>query len=106
MINEIKQDAQERMKKSVEALEHAFAKIRTGRAHPALLDSTTTTGPVPCSHEHGQGNQRYHSTPLDRQAEQESDQSDCEQQETDAELYLVDLCWLAFFRLQMVTSEA
>ena len=30
MINEIKQDAQERMKKSVEALEHAFAKIRTG----------------------------------------------------------------------------
>ena len=39
MINEIKQDAQERMKKSVEALEHAFAKIRTGRAHPALLDS-------------------------------------------------------------------
>ena len=39
MINEIKQDAQERMKKSVEALEHAFAKIRPGRAHPALLDS-------------------------------------------------------------------
>ncbi|WP_321350999.1 ribosome recycling factor [Halopseudomonas oceani] len=39
MINEIKQDAQERMKKSVEALGHAFAKIRTGRAHPALLDS-------------------------------------------------------------------
>ena len=39
MINEIKQDAQERMKQSVEALEHAFAKIRTGRAHPALLDS-------------------------------------------------------------------
>ena len=39
MINEMKQDAQERMKKSVEALEHAFAKIRTGRAHPALLDS-------------------------------------------------------------------
>ena len=38
MINEIKQDAQERMKKSVEALEHAFAKIRTGRAHPSILD--------------------------------------------------------------------
>ncbi|WP_017938799.1 ribosome recycling factor [Zestomonas thermotolerans] len=38
MINEIKKDAQERMKKSVEALEHAFAKIRTGRAHPSILD--------------------------------------------------------------------
>lgn len=39
MINEIKKDAQERMKKSVESLEHAFAKIRTGRAHPSILDS-------------------------------------------------------------------
>ncbi len=39
MINEIKQDAQERMKKTVEALDHAFAKIRTGRAHPSILDS-------------------------------------------------------------------
>ncbi|AQZ93287.1 ribosome recycling factor [Halopseudomonas phragmitis] len=39
MINEIKQDAQERMKKSVESLGHAFAKIRTGRAHPSILDS-------------------------------------------------------------------
>lgn len=39
MINEIKKDAQERMKKSVESLEHAFAKIRTGRASPAILDS-------------------------------------------------------------------
>ncbi len=39
MINEIKKDAQERMKKSVEALDHAFAKIRTGRAHPSILDS-------------------------------------------------------------------
>ncbi|AJE15905.1 MULTISPECIES: ribosome recycling factor [Stutzerimonas] len=38
MINEIKQDAQERMKKSLESLEHAFAKIRTGRAHPSILD--------------------------------------------------------------------
>ncbi|MBL4793916.1 MAG: ribosome recycling factor, partial [Citromicrobium sp.] len=32
MINEIKKDAQERMKKSVESLGGAFAKIRTGRA--------------------------------------------------------------------------
>jgi len=39
MINEIKQDAQERMKKTLEALAHAFAKIRTGRAHPSILDS-------------------------------------------------------------------
>jgi ribosome recycling factor len=39
MINEIKQDAEERMTKSLEALSHAFAKIRTGRAHPSILDS-------------------------------------------------------------------
>ncbi len=38
MINEIKQDAQERMAKSVDSLAVAFAKIRTGRAHPSLLD--------------------------------------------------------------------
>lgn len=39
MINEIKQDAQERMQKSLDALTVAFAKIRTGRAHPSILDS-------------------------------------------------------------------
>ncbi|RMF16337.1 MAG: ribosome recycling factor [Gammaproteobacteria bacterium] len=39
MINEIKQDAEARMKKALEALGNAFAKIRTGRAHPNLLDS-------------------------------------------------------------------
>ncbi|MCQ4278950.1 ribosome recycling factor [Pseudomonas stutzeri] len=38
MINEIKQDAQERMKKTLESLGQAFAKIRTGRAHPSILD--------------------------------------------------------------------
>ena len=38
MINEIKQDAQERRKKTLESLGHAFAKIRTGRAHPSILD--------------------------------------------------------------------
>ncbi|WP_117233490.1 ribosome recycling factor [Vibrio maerlii] len=37
MINEIKQDAQERMDKSVEALKNSLLKIRTGRAHPSLL---------------------------------------------------------------------
>lgn len=38
MINEIKKDAQERMKKSLDSLDGAFAKIRTGRAHPSILD--------------------------------------------------------------------
>ncbi|SFC21127.1 ribosome recycling factor [Pseudoalteromonas denitrificans] len=39
MINEIKSDAKTRMKKSVDALANQLAKIRTGRAHPSLLDS-------------------------------------------------------------------
>ncbi|MGP4846082.1 ribosome recycling factor [Marinobacter sp. 1Y8] len=39
MINEIKSDAEQRMKKSLESLHSAFNKIRTGRAHPAILDS-------------------------------------------------------------------
>ena len=39
MINEVLKEAQTRMQKSVESLEHAFAKIRTGRAHPSILDS-------------------------------------------------------------------
>lgn len=39
MINKIKKDAQSRMQKSLEAMEHAFAKIRTGRAHPSILDA-------------------------------------------------------------------
>ncbi|MFI8479720.1 ribosome recycling factor [Pseudomonas sp. NPDC078700] len=39
MINEIKKDAQSRMSKSLESLNVAFAKIRTGRAHPSILDS-------------------------------------------------------------------
>ncbi|AMG30013.1 ribosome recycling factor [Grimontia hollisae] len=38
MINEINADAKERMQKSVEALKNTLSKIRTGRAHPALLD--------------------------------------------------------------------
>ncbi len=38
MIAEIMQDAEERMRKSVAALEKAFKRIRTGRAHPAILD--------------------------------------------------------------------
>ena len=38
MIDDIKKDAGERMGKSVESLSHELAKIRTGRAHPSLLD--------------------------------------------------------------------
>jgi ribosome recycling factor len=38
MIEDIKKDATQRMSKSVEALTLAMAKIRTGRAHPSLLD--------------------------------------------------------------------
>ncbi|MDJ0878152.1 MAG: ribosome recycling factor [Halieaceae bacterium] len=38
MIDDIKSDARERMTKSLEALGHNFNKIRTGRAHPSLLD--------------------------------------------------------------------
>ena len=37
-INDIQQDAATRMGKSIEALKHEFSKIRTGRAHPSLLD--------------------------------------------------------------------
>lgn len=39
MIVDIKGDAKERMEKSLDALGHAFAKIRTGRAHPSILDT-------------------------------------------------------------------
>ncbi|MFY0989374.1 ribosome recycling factor [Halomonas sp. C05BenzN] len=41
MINDIKQDAEARMKKSLEALHGNFNKIRTGRAHSSILDSVT-----------------------------------------------------------------
>ncbi|MGB5518249.1 MAG: ribosome recycling factor [Gammaproteobacteria bacterium] len=38
MIDEIIGDAEVRMSKSVDSLHTEFAKIRTGRAHPSLLD--------------------------------------------------------------------
>ncbi len=38
MIDDIKTEAQQRMEKSLEALGHNFNKIRTGRAHPSLLE--------------------------------------------------------------------
>lgn len=37
MINEIKTDGESRMQKSIESLEAAFSKLRTGRAHPGIL---------------------------------------------------------------------
>lgn len=39
MLAEIQSDAQARMQKSIENLEANFAKIRTGRAHPSILDA-------------------------------------------------------------------
>lgn len=38
MINEIKQDSEKRMKKTIEALHTDMSKIRTGRANASLLD--------------------------------------------------------------------
>ena len=41
MIEELLQDARERMSKSVESIRHEFGSVRTGRASPALLDRVT-----------------------------------------------------------------
>lgn len=38
MINDIKHSAEDKMKKSVEALRTEFSKVRTGRAHAGILD--------------------------------------------------------------------
>lgn len=38
MIDELLEDARERMAKSVESTKHEFGSVRTGRASPALLD--------------------------------------------------------------------
>ena len=43
MIDDIKKDAAARMAKSVEALSENLAKVRTGRAHPSLLDHLTVS---------------------------------------------------------------
>ncbi|THB65177.1 MAG: ribosome recycling factor [Gammaproteobacteria bacterium] len=43
MINEITKDAEERMKKSIDSLKGNMAKIRTGRAHPSLLEHLTVS---------------------------------------------------------------
>ncbi|MBF7687163.1 ribosome recycling factor [Acinetobacter rathckeae] len=38
MINDLKKDSEQRMQKSIESLEQGFAKVRTGRAHPSILN--------------------------------------------------------------------
>lgn len=52
MIDDVMADAEARMKKSIEALRANLSKIRTGRAHPSLLDHITVEyygGEVPLS---------------------------------------------------------
>ena len=41
MIDDIRKDAEARMKKSLAALDTALKRVRTGRAHPSLLDNIT-----------------------------------------------------------------
>lgn len=43
MIEDIIQGAEARMQKSVASLEDAFKRIRTGRAHPSILDAITVS---------------------------------------------------------------
>ncbi|RVU86015.1 ribosome recycling factor [Leucothrix sargassi] len=41
MLNEIQQDAESRMGKTIDSLKDELAKVRTGRAHPSILDHIT-----------------------------------------------------------------
>jgi len=41
MIDDVKDDALSRMNKSIESFKNDLVKIRTGRAHPSLLDQIT-----------------------------------------------------------------
>jgi len=43
VIEELKKDAAERMQKSVTALSQALIKVRTGRAHPSLLEQISVS---------------------------------------------------------------
>ena len=43
MLDDLKTDTEARMTKSIGALSNAFNKIRTGRAHPSLLDGLTVS---------------------------------------------------------------
>ncbi|MBR8556102.1 ribosome recycling factor [Acinetobacter baumannii] len=38
MINDLKKDSEQRMLKTLESLEQGFAKVRTSRAHPSILN--------------------------------------------------------------------
>ncbi len=38
MINDLKKDSEQRMMKTLESLEQGFNKVRTGRAHPSILN--------------------------------------------------------------------
>lgn len=38
MINQVKQEAEKKMQKSLESMQGELTKLRTGRAHPSLLD--------------------------------------------------------------------
>ena len=46
MIDELKEDAKVRMAKAIDALGGNFNKIRTGRAHPSLLDGSVIRIPM------------------------------------------------------------
>ena len=41
MLNEIKTDVEQRMEKCLVSLQADFTKLRTGRAHPSLLEHLT-----------------------------------------------------------------
>ena len=43
MLEDLKKEAAERMDKALDSLSHAFNKIRTGRAHPSLLNGITVS---------------------------------------------------------------
>jgi len=43
MINEILADAKTRMQKSIDSLKSDLSKVRTGRAHPSLLEAVTVS---------------------------------------------------------------
>src|SRR5215213_10176773 len=52
MIAEVKKTAEQKMKKTLDSLRNDLAKVRTGRAHPGILDHVTidyygTPTPVP-----------------------------------------------------------
>jgi ribosome recycling factor len=43
MINEIKDDASDRMLKTIESFKKELAKVRAGRAHPSILDNVVVS---------------------------------------------------------------